>query len=104
MNAAEYAVGVMHCDKTLLLRRYGRRSVDRNDLGYLFKTMCTPGYPSGVGYKYLIEGTIGALRTLVTARIDAVPNEDNQNNNSVELRCRKNENIQNRGTVWLKTF
>ena len=104
MNVGRYAVGVMRHGKTLLLRRYGRRSVNRNDFGFLFEEMCTPGYPSGAQYKYLIDGTIGTFRTLVTAEIDAVSDEGNQHNNSIELTCRKGKNIQDRTDVWLQTF
>ncbi|CAF1232122.1 unnamed protein product [Adineta steineri] len=104
MNVKIYAVGVMRYGKTLLLRRYGRRSVNRNDVGILFEEMCTPNYPSGAEYKYLIEGRIGTLRTLVTAEIDAVSNGNNQNNNSIELTCRKEEKFQNKVDVWLQTF
>jgi hypothetical protein len=101
MNVGKYAVGVMRHGRTLLLRRYGRRSVNRNDIGYLFEQICTPDYPSSVEYKYLIEGTIGTLRTLITAEINAVPKESD---NSIELTRRKQELNQNRSDVWLQTF
>lgn len=101
----EFAVGVMRHGNTLLLRRYyGRRNINRNDPGFLFEEMCTPGYPANAEYKYLIQGKIGSLKTLVTAEIDAVSNEGNQNNRSIELTCRREENIRGRANVWFQTF
>ncbi|CAF1272770.1 unnamed protein product [Adineta steineri] len=104
MNAEKYAVGVMRYGRTLLLRRYDRRSINRNNVGFLFEEMCTPSYPPGAEYKYLIEGRIGTLRALVTAEIDAVSNENTQTNNSIELTCRKEEKIHNRVDAWLQMF
>lgn len=106
MNNEKYAVGVMRHGRTLLLRRYGILTINRNDLGFLFEEMCTPGYPQDAEYKYLIKATIGTFRTLLVAEIDAVAPRDNLNapNNSLELKCSRAENLQRTDDTWLQTF
>ena len=102
MNRERYAIGVIRYGNTLLLRRYDdQKSIDMNDVGHVFDQMCTANYQPGSTYKQLIEGNIGNFRTLITADIDAVSQE---NGSTIELKCRRDHNEQYFDDIWLQVY
>jgi hypothetical protein len=102
MNNEEYGMGVIRYGNTLLLRRYDHQiSMNTNSPGIVFKRMCTPNYPPGAGYKKLIEGNIGNLRTLITAEIDAVSQE---NGKPIELKCKREGDDRHFDDIWLQAY
>jgi len=101
MNKGQYVIGVIRYGNTLLLRRYDhQRAMNLNDVGQVFKQMCTPDYPPDASYKKLIEVNIGNLRTLITTDINAV----SQENGKIKLKCKSGHNEGNFNDLWLQAY
>jgi hypothetical protein len=102
MNNENYTIGVVKFGSTVFLRRYDTyTSINRNDIGYRFEQMCTTGTYLDGNYFQLIEGHIGSLRTLITGEIDTI---DQQNGQSIELKCCKKNGDREQQDWWLQAF
>ncbi|CAF0885665.1 unnamed protein product [Adineta ricciae] len=102
MNNEDYVISVQKFRETLFLRRHDERNNNRSSIGHRFERLCTPTYDMNASYYQLVEGTIGNLRTLISAETDAVFDHEDP----VELKCSYSNHLADdrRSDVWLQAF